>query len=104
MGLRSHCEPIRRFHAYGSGTDCDTRHLNEEAAKEYLDSKVLSELVRHHAQFATGDAPIFVWDDTVVEQDGDESSDDEEESNETEVLQTESSWKRVNDKPPVWMR
>lgn len=76
-------------------------HLNEEAAKEYLDSAILTELVRQHAQFATGDAPIFVWDDKPSEP---IAAGDEDDDAEKQPQAAESSWRRVSDKPPVWMR
>ena len=78
------------------------RYLNEEAAKSYLDPTALSELVRQHAQFATGDAPIFVWNEKAEEKAPENDSEDEEAL--TTSKESESPWKRVNDKPPVWLR
>lgn len=78
------------------------RFLNDDAAKTFLKSDDVIELVRQHAEFSTGDAPIYVWTEQTTAPPTDSTEDEDAPASETP--ETVSQWKRVNDQAPVWMR
>jgi HSP90 family molecular chaperone len=78
--------------------------LNKENAQEYLDSAKLVDLVKQHAQFSTGDAPIYVYQEAKQPQKVTEEAENADDETEAASRESESPWLRVNDKAPVWMR
>lgn len=82
------------------------RWLNSDA-QQYLNAKQLQVLIQQHAEFSTGDAPIYVWTEDVTSeaQEPDSAgSEDGSEDGPAKVAVFKRWWKQINDQAPIWMR
>lgn len=68
----------------------------------------MEQIIQQHAEFATGDAPIYVWSPSTSDskpKEAEETTDATAEATEpAEEVESKSPWKRLNDQPPIWMR